>query len=242
MPFSPKPRTTSSTRPCGLSRSHRIVLGGMDFIPGQSGALYAPDFATLLVADLHLEKGSSLARRGIHLPPYDTRESLAQLKAALDDARPRRLIFLGDSFHDGDARDRIDPEDLASLRAITATVETVWITGNHDPAPPSDVGGAIMREVALGAITLRHEPAALDADELEIAGHLHPAAAVEQRGHRIRCRCFIADDRRIIMPAFGSYTGALSVRHSAFDGLFGSYHVWMIGARAIHRFPAAKVR
>ena len=73
MPFSPKPRTTSSTRPCGLSRSQRISLGGMDFIPDLSGALYAPEFKALLVADLHLEKGTSLARRGVHLPPYDTR-------------------------------------------------------------------------------------------------------------------------------------------------------------------------
>ena len=76
----------------------------------------------------------------------------------------------------------------------------------------------------------------------EIAGHLHPAAAVEARGHRIRCRCFIADGRRMIMPAFGSYTGALSVRSSAFDGLFDDFQVWMIGTRAIHRFPAARVR
>ena len=83
MPFSPKPRTTSSTRPCGLSRSQRIALGGMEFIPDLSGALLAPDYKALLVADLHLEKGTSLARRGVHLPPYDTRESLLQLSAVL---------------------------------------------------------------------------------------------------------------------------------------------------------------
>ena len=154
----------------------------------------------------------------------------------------QRLIFLGDSFHDGQARDRIDADDLATLRAITSQVETIWITGNHDPAPPGDIGGAIASEVALGPITLRHEPKSLSGQEFEIAGHLHPAAAVNARGHRIRCRCFIADQRRIIMPAFGSYTGALSVRSGAFDGLFGSYHVWMLGGSAIHRFPADKIR
>ena len=99
-----------------------------------------------------------------------------------------------------------------------------------------------MSEVTLGAVTLRHEPRHLSADELEIAGHLHPAAAIEQRGRRIRCRCFIADQRRIIMPAFGSYTGALGINSYAFAGLFGDFHVWMIGGSAIHRFPAAKVR
>jgi hypothetical protein len=225
-----------------LSRSQRITLAGVSFIPHLSGALYAPDFRALLVADLHLEKGTSLARRGVHLPPYDTRESLNQLRAALDEAAPERLIFLGDSFHDGDARDRIDAADLAMLRAITSSFETVWITGNHDPCPPEDIGGRIAREIALGPVTLRHEPGALAPGECEIAGHLHPAAAVHARGHRIRCRCFIADDRRMIMPAFGSYTGALSVRAEPFAALFAAFDVWMIGTRAIHRFPSARIR
>jgi hypothetical protein len=214
----------------------------MDFIPDMSGALYVPEFRALIVADLHLEKGTSLARRGVHLPPYDTRQSLLQLRAALAGAKPERLIFLGDSFHDGEARQRIDAEDLAALRAITEGVETFWITGNHDPAPPTDVGGIVVEEMALGPVTLRHEPRTLRTGEAEIAGHLHPAAAVHARGHRIRCRCFIADERRMILPAFGSYTGALSVRSPAFEGLFGDYQVWMIGGKAIHRFPKRQVR
>jgi len=242
MPFSPKPRTSSSTRPCGLSRSHRIGLGGLDLVPDLSGALYVPDFAALVVADLHLEKGSSLAHRGVHLPPYDTRQSLAQLAAVIEAVKPRQLIFLGDSFHDGAARERIDAADLAWLRNLAVRQPSVWITGNHDPDPPGDIGGRIASEVALGPITLRHSPQRLREGELEIAGHLHPAAAIDQRGHRIRCRCFVADSRRVVMPAFGTYTGALSVMSEAFAPLFGDFHVFMLGRRAIHRFPSARVR
>lgn len=225
-----------------MSRSHRITLSGVEFIPDLSGALFAPEFAALLVADLHLEKGTSLARRGVHLPPYDTRESLLQLRAAVDATRPQRLVFLGDSFHDQGARERIDAADLGLLRSITSAVETVWITGNHDPSPPEDVGGTIIAEMVMGPVTLRHQPRMLRQDEFEIAGHLHPAAAIHARGHRIRCRCFIADQRRLIMPAFGSYTGALSVLSEAFEGLFDDFHVWMIGDKAVHRFPASQVR
>jgi DNA ligase-associated metallophosphoesterase len=241
MPFSPKLRMPSLMRPYGLSRSQRISLGGMDFIPGLSGALYAPDVRALLVADLHLEKGTSLARRGVHLPPYDTRQSLNQLRAAVVDAAPERLIFLGDSFHDGGARERIDADDLTMLRSITAAVDTIWITGNHDPEPPQDIGGTIVDEMVLGAVTLRHQARALATGETEISGHLHPAAAIQTRGRRIRCRCFIADEHRMVMPAFGSYTGALSVRAEPFTRLFDSFHVWMIGTQAIHRFPSDKV-
>lgn len=242
MPFSPKPRTPSSTRPCGLSRSQRISLGGLDFIPDLSGALYAPDVRTLLVADLHLEKGTSLARRGVHLPPYDTRESLNQLRAACVAARPEVICFLGDSFHDAGARARIEAADLSLLRGIASSAETIWIAGNHDPAPPADLGGTVASEMALGPVTLRHAPGPLTPGEFEVAGHLHPAAVVHARGQRIRRRCFVADERRIIMPAFGSYTGALSVRSEAFEGLLGDFHVWMIGAKAIHRFPGSAVR
>jgi DNA ligase-associated metallophosphoesterase len=155
----------------------------------------------------------------------------------------QRLILLGDSFHDGDAHARIDGTDLARLKALTASVATVWITGNHDPSLPDDLGGTIMVEATLGSVTLRHEPRQLSENEFEIAGHLHPAASLAQRGRRIRCKCFIGDDRRIVMPAFGSYTGALSISAEPFSQLFPEeFHVWMLGGRAVHRFPSSRVR
>lgn len=243
MPFSPKPKVPLSMRRCGLSREHRITLAGLDFIPELSGALFVPDIKTLLVADLHLEKASNMARRGIHLPPYDTRASLTQLQAVIAVTQPRQMIFLGDSFHDNDARERIDANDLATLRDMTQRVETVWITGNHDPHPPTDIGGRIVNEVVLGSITLRHEPKDLDEGEFEIAGHLHPAAGVSQRGRHIRCKCFIANATRVIMPAFGSFTGGLSISAAPFNYAFGKkdYHVWMLGDRAIYKLPATRV-
>jgi hypothetical protein len=226
-----------------LSRSDKIPLAGFDLIPDLSGALHVPEFGALLVADLHLEKGTSLARRGVHLPPYDTRQSLRQLAGVIAALKPERLIFLGDSFHDGEARSRIDAADLATLRSLSGGQETVWIAGNHDPLPPADIGGSIASEVALGPITLRHAPLPLAKGEYEIAGHLHPAAALSQRGRRIRCKCFVADAHRIVMPAFGSYTGSLSVSADAFAPLFApdNYHVWMLGGRAVHKLPARRV-
>jgi len=126
---------------------------------------------------------------------------------------------------------------------MAAQVSTIWITGNHDPSLPAELGGAIMTEVILGPVTLRHEPRVIAETEYEIAGHLHPAASLAQRGRRIRCKCFIGDSRRIVMPAFGSYTGALSISAEPFALLFSNdFHVWMLGGRAVHRFPASRVR
>jgi uncharacterized protein len=230
-------------RRCGLSKEHRIALGGLEFVPDLSGALYVPELQTLLVADLHLEKASNMARRGVQLPPYDTRASLAQLQAVLLATAPRQLIFLGDSFHDNDARERIGEADVVTLRDMTTRFDTIWITGNHDSRPPTDIGGRVVDEVMLGAIALRHEPKKLADDEFEIAGHLHPGAGVSQRGRHIRCKCFIGNGMRIIMPAFGSFTGGLSVSAAPFRQVFGKvdYHVWMLGERAIFKFPGSRV-
>ncbi len=239
MPFSPKPLTNSWERPHGLSKQHTIPLGGLNFVPDMSGALFLPEEKLLLIADLHLEQGASLARRGLHVPPYDTAVTLAMLERVLAATDARRLVLLGDSFHDGTAHSEVLPNDAERLRTITAKVDTIWIAGNHDPTTHENLGGLCVKELALGKITLRHIPVALSSGEMEVAGHLHPGAAIIQRDHRIRTKCFVADDRRIILPAFGSYTGALNIRSAAFAGLLRieQTKAWMISKTAIHCFP-----
>lgn len=239
MPFSPKLLTNSWERPHGLSKQHNIALGGLSFVPDMSGALFLADEKLLLVADLHLEQGASLARRGLHVPPYDTAVTLAMLERVVLATDTKRLVLLGDSFHDGVAHNEVLQNDATRLRAITSRVDTIWIAGNHDPGAHDNLGGVCVEELALGNITLRHIPVELKSGEMEIAGHLHPGAAIEQRGSHIRTKCFVADDRRIILPAFGSYTGALNIRSAAFQGLLNtqSTKAWMISKTAIHAFP-----
>jgi uncharacterized protein len=243
MPFSPKPLTTSSQRPHGLSRQHRITLGGLTFVPDLSGALLAPDAKTLLVADLHLEQGAALARRGIAVPPYDTLETLALLERVLADSQATRLVMLGDSFHDAIGHLHMADDVRARLARLTHAVDTVWITGNHDPDVKDGLGGQHCASLALGPITLRHEPRVLSGDELEIAGHLHPGCGIVQRGALVRAKCFVHDARRIILPAFGAYAGGMSVRAPAFKGLLNEKGaaVHMLARNALHAFPLSRV-
>ncbi len=244
MPFSPKPPTPLLMRPHGLSRQHTITLGGVTFIPDLSGALFLRDEATLLVSDLHLEHGTSLARRGVHVPPFDTYATLAQLEQVLTATQARRLILLGDSFHDDVAHAEVADDVRERLTAITARVDTVWISGNHDPVAPRELGGTSADAVMIGSITLRHIPGDIAGGGCEISGHLHPGARIVQRGRSVHGKCFAADGRRLIMPAFGAYTGGLPVSSRAFNGLFDdtAAHVWMIGRAALHRFAMRRVR
>ena len=216
-------------------------MGGLEFVADLTGALYAPDYRALLVADLHFEKGSSGARHGVHLPPYDTRSTLAAVMAAVARHRPERLLALGDSFHDRAGPDRLDDADRAAIARLGDAVEMMWITGNHDRSLPASLGGQVAEEIALGPVMLRHQPR--KRPTCEIAGHLHPVATVTRRGRSLRRKCFIGDGARLVMPAFGAYAGGLSVLSAAFEALFPEQHfqVWMIGGRAIHLFPANRV-
>ena len=217
-----------------------IKLAGMALIPDLSGALYVPDYEALLVADLHFEKGSSFAARGIHLPPLDTRATLDALEAVIAARKPRKLIALGDSFHDTRAGARLDPADMARIRTLCDLCDMIWLTGNHDRELPTGVGGNIAAQLSLGPITLRHIPTAPDGT-MEIAGHLHPVASITRHGRRVRTRCFVGDETRLVMPAFGAFTGGLHVLDPAFAAIFPKAHftAWMIGPRAVHAFPAS---
>lgn len=197
-----------------------LRLNGADLIAEPSGALYWPATRTLVVADLHLEKGSSYARRGLMLPPYDTAETIERLAAAMERPGLDRVICLGDSFHDGDAALRLAPADAARLARMTAACEWLWIAGNHDPAPPAGLGGRVITGgFSLGSLTFRHVAAA-DAAPGEVSGHYHPKASLLRRGRRLTGRCFVFDERRLILPAFGAYAGGLDVREAALGALF----------------------
>lgn len=195
-----------------------IALGGVACALDLSGALYMPEEGTLVVADLHLEKGSSLARRGSMLPPYDTRTTLLALAGVVSRYNPRRVIALGDSFHDVGGPDRLDEADADALAAMRTGRDWVWIVGNHDPSLPEALGGEVAEEVPVGGLTLRHAPRT--GEDCELAGHLHPVGKVVRRGGGVRRRCFVTDGRRCVMPAFGAYAGGLNVCDPVFQPLF----------------------
>lgn len=219
-----------------------IDLAGVGVRFDAAGVLHWPDEGLVAVADLHLEKGSSAARRGRFVPPYDSRATLAALAATLDRLEARTVIALGDSFHDGDAGGRLAPTDLDRLEAMIAGRDWVWIAGNHDPEPPVGIGGRCAVELAIGPLVFRHEPRP-GRVRGEVAGHLHPAARVGS-GRVVRRRAFASDGARVVLPAFGAYTGGLNILDPAFAGLFERSRLvaWMIGETRVYPVRVAALR
>ena len=218
-----------------------IGVNGEVLLGDPTGALYWPRHDILIVSDLHFEKGSSFAAKGQMLPPYDTRATLISLKAAIDKHKPARVIALGDSFHDGDARARISAEDLGTIQSLTADLDWIWITGNHGEILPGGIGGTITREVDLDPLVFRHEPS-LTHGSGELCGHLHPCAIVRTRNRRLRRRCFAGDGRRLILPAFGAFTGGLDIADEAYAGIFEkSPTAWVLGRARVYTIPPARL-
>jgi uncharacterized protein len=224
--------------PTGQAAETIITIAGVTLIADCAGALYWPEEGALIVADLHLEKGSSFAERGVLLPPYDTAASLAQLARLIARYAPCAVIALGDSFHDGGGAARMGESDRAALAALQQRRDWIWIAGNHDPDPAEGIGGRFLATLAIGGLTFRHEPQ--ENGEAEIAGHLHPVARVSRRGRAVSRRCFACDGARAVMPAFGAYAGGLNVRDRTFANVFPTlgFTAHMLGERRVYAVAA----
>ncbi|MFZ5721303.1 MAG: ligase-associated DNA damage response endonuclease PdeM [Pseudomonadota bacterium] len=196
-----------------------MQVGAAEVVMRCSGALWLPAARALVVADLHLEKGSSYAARGQMLPPYDTRETLARLAQEVAALAPAAVVLLGDTFHDRRSEDRLAADDGQRLRALASGRSLIWVVGNHDADGPQDLPGEVVAEVAIAGLDFRHEPTEGPRPG-EVAGHLHPAARVRAPRGTVRRRCFVTDGQRAILPAFGAYAGGLNVRDQAFAGMF----------------------
>jgi DNA ligase-associated metallophosphoesterase len=212
-----------------------VTVAGVAFEALPEGALWWRKERLLVVADLHLEKGSAFAERGQMLPPYDTAETLFRLTQLVARLDPTAVVSLGDSFHDNGGPERLSDRDRAALARLGAGREWIWIAGNHDPALGRGLGGLHFDSLAISRILFRHEPAG-GGSPGEIAAHLHPAARVSGAGRSVRRRCFVGDGTRLVLPAFGAYAGGLNVLGPAFDGLFSpkTFRAFMLGENRVY--------
>ncbi|MBD8553573.1 ligase-associated DNA damage response endonuclease PdeM [Rhizobium sp. CFBP 8762] len=213
----------ASAIPASDTHAARTVVHGVSVVCDPFGALYMPAHETLVVSDLHLEKGSAFARRGMMLPPYDTLATLRILEHVIARHNPRTVISLGDNFHDRRGAELMPEVFRAMIQALAKGREWVWINGNHDPDGAFGLPGTSLDTLHFGGLLFRHEPtlgARLGEVLGEVSGHLHPSATVRRREKSIRRACFATDGQRLVMPAFGVTTGGLDLKHRAMQGLF----------------------
>ena len=213
-----------------------IRFGNQTFEPLPSGALHWPAERALLVADLHLEKMSSFAKRGSFLPPYDTGLTLKRLAADLAHTRAETVISLGDSFHRDEGTTTLLDADRLQLDGLMEQAQWIWLSGNHDPRPHA-LGGKCLPELEHRGLVFTHHPA-----RGVIAGHLHPAARVVINGRSVRRACFVYDKTTMVLPAYGSSAGNINILSDPFTELFNwnELEVTMIGRERV--YPVSRKR
>jgi DNA ligase-associated metallophosphoesterase len=209
----------------------KLMFSDQELMLHPQGILIWPAQSMAVVSDLHLEKGSFFAPRHYFLPPYDTYQTLHRLSEILKGLDVGRLLLLGDSFHDEEGYMRMRGEDRHCLHGLIDQYETIWISGNHDQefVPP---GCQSYEHINIQNLIFRHEASGRTP---EISGHFHPKMTIRHKGSRLSRSCFIEDGKRLIMPAFGAYTGGLDVTDPEIGRHFGDdYHVHITGKEKIY--------
>ncbi|MDJ0825131.1 MAG: ligase-associated DNA damage response endonuclease PdeM [Rhodobacter sp.] len=204
-----------------MSREHkknkRFTLAGVELEARSSGAMWWPERQVLVVSDLHLGKSERIARLGgAMLPPYEIKDTLARLDAEVAALDPRAVVCLGDSFDDRAVAEGLAEDAVLWLSRLMAGRRWIWIEGNHDPGPV-DLGGTHLGELSEPPLIFRH--IAKPGTSGEVSGHYHPKAVLHARGRQVSRPCFLYDSDRVILPAFGTYTGGLRSTNPALSGL-----------------------
>jgi len=214
---------------------HSFTLAGETLHALPSGALYWPAQSLLCVSDLHFGKSERRVRRGgMVLPPYEVQDTLTRLQADLDKTDATTVICLGDSFDDMAASDGMSEGARLWIARLQAGRRWIWAEGNHDPGP-LDLGGTHLSEVNLPPLCFRH--IATPAETGEISGHYHPKAVLRTRAGNLSRPAFLIDNARVILPAYGTYTGGLRSTDAVLDTIMGSDAIAVLTGKAALALP-----
>jgi DNA ligase-associated metallophosphoesterase len=205
----------------------KVVFGGHEFLMHPSGILFWPLRSMAIVSDLHLEKGSHFAKRGYFLPPYDSHETLVRLFDVFQELKPENTLILGDTFHDEHGFNRLHFDSRALFKMLL-NYNPIWITGNHD-GDFVPKGFSAHTSLKIENITFNHQAAV--GIEHEISGHYHPKVDIFHLNARVSRPCFIEDGNKMILPAFGAYTGGLSIQDKAIMRLLSKPRIYALGEK-----------
>jgi len=216
----------------------KFSISENELVAMPSGALWWPAQSILCVSDLHFGKSNRLARMGQSwIPPYENQDTLLRLETDLDSTSAKKIICLGDSFDDNEASQSLPSDELLWITKMQAGREWIWISGNHDPSPKS-LGGSFLHYLEIGKLYFQHIASA--EDRFEISGHYHPKIRVIIKGQSFTRRCFLVDKNRVILPAYGTYTGGLYCNRDPLRSIMQQNAIALMTGKEIYPIPISK--
>ena len=216
----------------------RFFIAENELVAMPSGALWWPAQSILCVSDLHFGKSNRLARKGHSwMPPYENQDTLLRLEKDLDTTNTKKIICLGDSFDDNEASRSLPPDEVLWITRMQAGKEWVWISGNHDPSP-KNLGGSFLQSLKIEKLNFQH---IANAEKCcEISGHYHPKIKVKLQGQSFTKHCFLVDENRVIMPAYGTYTGGLYCNSEPLRSIMQKKAIALMTGKKVYPIPVSK--
>ena len=216
----------------------KFSISENELVAMPSGALWWPAQPILCVSDLHFGKSNRLARMGQSwIPPYENQDTLLRLETDLDSTNAKKIICLGDSFDDNEASQSLPSDELLWITKMQAGREWIWISGNHDPSP-KNLGGSFLNALEIEKLNFQHIANA--EDRFEISGHYHPKIRIIIKGQSFTKRCFLVDENRVILPAYGTYTGGLYCNRDPLRSIMQQKAIALMTGKEIYPIPISK--
>lgn len=185
-------------------------------------AVWWPAQRTLFVADVHLGKDAVFRAHGLPIPVGSTVDDLGRLAALCQRHEAKHLTVLGDLVHGRPGPDLI--AEVGAWREALSDVAVQLVRGNHDRHLQTLPSQWRMDETGEGrheALRLVHAPSGEPPRVAELAGHLHPVCRLRDgRADALRVPVFWLRGTRLVLPAFGSFTGGYSVQPRTGDRVF----------------------
>lgn len=204
--------------------SHTIVIANQPLVLLPQYMLFWRARRTLIVADPHFGKAALFRKHGIAVPAGTMAADLQRLDAAVSATGAMTVLVLGDLVHAREATDDRTVERIGRWRRHHKRLRWILVRGNHDwkaSEVPSRLGiEAVHERWTMAPFTFVHRPEPRKANYL-ICGHLHPAVQLTGPGRQHeRLPGFIVGRERMVLPAFGSFTGNATVYPKAGDQVF----------------------
>ena len=216
-----------------------INFNNHKFQISNQGILFWFDKQIAIIADLHLEKGSSFGPSGQFLPPYDSEETLNKIFKTIKNHKIKTIILLGDTFHDKNAFDRMSEKVFILFKSLIEKYEVIFILGNHESK--FEIGRInFLNEYVIDDIHFIHQ--ALQKSIFQISGHFHPVATIKSSIKKITAKCLLHTNNHIILPSFGTYTGGLNINDPALKPFVNhKSYVYLLTKKSIYKFTSKEV-
>ena len=189
----------------------------IDLLP--SASLFLKEYGVLVVSDLHLEKPFSFMDRSFCSLEEKTQDTLKSLEALAARFQPKKIIILGDLFHDEHSFDRISLDKMDRLYNFFKSYKIIWVDGHHrDGFSPPDID--MRMEYAYLNLNFRH--LATDKEDFEISGNYSPAVKIDNEGSSGILKCFVCDKTKFLMPSFNCNVDTMNIKDPVIQTLFSS--------------------